>query len=116
EVRLAGELDDRLAERIVSRSGRVETDFLDALRAADPEVAQLGRVIDAVIVGEARIRRVEQHEPDGLTARLALVERQADGLLAQVDLNRTLERQMGPEPGARPWAPGCRPCRRHWRD
>ncbi len=74
--------------------GRVERHGLDAVRAADAEVGQLGREVDAEVVRHALVGGVEQDVPDRLAVGPALVQREAYRLLAEVDVDRALLGQM----------------------
>ena len=99
EVRCSLEVDDRLAELVLVGRGRLEPDRLHGLRVADREVAELRRVVHAEVVRDSLIGGVEQDIPDLLLLRGAfvgdtLVERQADRLLAQVDLERAFLGQV----------------------
>jgi hypothetical protein len=81
------EVDHRLAEAVLLGGWGVEGDGLHAGRAADGQVGQLGGEVDAVVVRQPLIGGVQQHEPDRLAVRGALVQGQAYGLLAEVDLD-----------------------------
>jgi hypothetical protein len=80
-------VDDRLAETVLLWSWRVEGDGLHAGGAADGQVGQLGGKVHAVVVGQSFIGGVQQDEPDGFAVGGALVQGQAHGLLAEVDLD-----------------------------
>ena len=99
EVRRAGEVDDRRAERIGLRRRVLQRHGLHGGRVADRDVRQLRRVVHPQIGRGAFIGGVEQHVPDLLLVRGALVrdagiDREARRFVAQVDLQRAFQRQM----------------------
>ena len=101
EVRRALEVNHGRSEGIRLRRRVALSDRLDARRAADPDVRQLRRVVDAQVVGETLIRGVEQEIPHllGLARmirdrRVSRVNRKPNGLVAEVHLDGAFLSQM----------------------
>ena len=67
EVRRTLEVDERLSELVLVGRRRIQRHGLDAIRATDADVPELGRVVDAQIVGDPLIRGVDEDVPDGFT-------------------------------------------------
>ena len=66
EVRRAREVDDRRPEVVLFRARVFLCHRLDAGGAADPDVGQLGRVVDAEVIREALVGGIQQEVPDPL--------------------------------------------------
>ena len=88
------EVDHRLTEAVLLGGWGLEGHSLHAVWAADGEIGQLGRVVDAEVMRQTCVRRIQQHIPDRRAIRLAPVKREARGLLAEIHLDGVLERQM----------------------
>ena len=96
-----GEVNHGRSEGIGLRRRVVLGDRLDARWAADPDVRQLRRVVDAQVVGETLIRGVEQEIPHLLglarmirVRRVSRVNRKPNGLVAEVHLDGAFLGQM----------------------
>src|SRR5260370_31702243 len=74
----------------------MERHGLHALRATDPDVRELRGVIETAVVGESDVRCLGQDEPHVVAIRGSLVQRQANGLLRQVNLKRAFQDQLIP--------------------
>jgi len=92
---------ERRAEPVLSRGRRIQRHCLDASRTTDGEVCQLGSVLDAKVVCQTLVRRVEQQEPHLFgfarivrNRGIARVERKPRGLTAQVELDHALVRKV----------------------
>jgi hypothetical protein len=95
------EMDHRRAEPVLLWRRLVEGDRLDARVAADADVRELGREVDPQILRRAKVRRVldDIPHPLGLTGMtrhgcVARIDRQANGFVAEVYVDRALEREL----------------------
>src|SRR5260370_28380478 len=74
----------------------MERHGLHALRATDPDVRELRGVIETAVVGESDVRGLGQDEPHVVAIGCSLVQRQANGLLRQINLKRAFQDQLTP--------------------
>ena len=95
EIGNAAEVDHAGTEAVLGRSRILEFHGLDAFRATIADVCELGRIVDAQVVRKPGIRRVQQHIPDSSAVwPLAGIERQTHRVVAEIDLDGALQRQL----------------------